>query len=151
MKTVAQSRCRRSPGRRPLGRGHGPVCDQSRQAFTLVELLVVIVILSFLISLLVPTLSSARRSARTAACLCDIRKLGMTFTFYAMDNNGYLRRRTWKDMPGVTTGYTWPAELWSLGYVKNLTIYSCPEMEILGGRADFERQNDWVSRRQPTD
>src|SRR5690554_5482520 len=104
MKTVAQSRCRRTPGRRRLGRGHGPVCDQSRQAFTLVELLVVIGILAILISLLLPTLSSARRSARTAACLSNIRQLGMTFRFYAMDNNGYLPRRTWKDMPGVTTG-----------------------------------------------
>lgn len=124
---------------------------KTTRGFTLVELLVVIGIIAVLIAILLPALSSARRSARTLACLSNIRELGMVFRFYANDNSGYLPRRVWTDMPGVTTGYTWPAELWSRGYVKNLLIYSCPEMEAMGGRADFVRQNDWLSTRQPTD
>lgn len=128
-----------------------PPSRRSRRAFTLIELLVVISIIALLIALLLPALSAARTTARTAVCLSNIRQLGITFNTYALDSEGYFPRRVWKDIPGVDTGYTWPAELWARGYVKDLRTYSCPEMEHLGARADFARMNEWLAGRDRDD
>lgn len=119
------------------------------RAFTLIELLVVISIISLLIALLLPALSAARTTARTAVCLSNLRQLGVIFHNYAIENEGYFPRRTWSDM-GVS-GYTWPAELWARGYVKDVRAYSCPEMVVLGARADFEKEADWLAGRPVTD
>lgn len=68
----------------------------TRNAFTLVELLVVIGILAILIALLMPALSRARQSARTLSCSSNMRQIGVMFTMYALDNNGFLPPLNWK-------------------------------------------------------
>ena len=60
-----------------------------REAFTLVELLVVIGIIALLISILLPALSKARQSARTAACLSNLRQIGQGSAIYASQFKGY--------------------------------------------------------------
>lgn len=53
------------------------------RAFTLVELLVVVAIISLLIAILLPALSGAREGAKRAVCLSNLRDIGQSMFGYA--------------------------------------------------------------------
>ena len=55
--------------------------------YTLIELLVVIAIIVILAGILIPTLRSARESARRAQCLANQKNLGVYISQYAQNNN----------------------------------------------------------------
>lgn len=57
--------------------------------FTLIELLVVISILALLIGILLPVLSSARASGRAAACLSNLRQVGIACYAYTAENKDH--------------------------------------------------------------
>jgi prepilin-type processing-associated H-X9-DG protein/prepilin-type N-terminal cleavage/methylation domain-containing protein len=59
-------------------------------AFTLVELLVVIGIIALLISILLPALNRVRASAVAVQCLSNLRQVGVGFRAYAETFNGWL-------------------------------------------------------------
>src|SRR4051812_34043768 len=58
------------------------------RAFTLVELLVVIGIISVLIAVLMPALTRSRKLAQRAQCLSNMRQLGTAFASYAAQSGG---------------------------------------------------------------
>jgi len=80
MKRPLNSRCARS-----FSRGHSPLL---REGFTLTELLVVMAVIGILTSLALPALSRAKLQAHRAACLSNLRQVGLAAQLYMGDYGG---------------------------------------------------------------
>jgi len=61
---------------------------QKERAFTLIELLVVIAIIALLMSILMPSLSLARKQARSAGCKMNLHNWGLIWSMYCDQNDG---------------------------------------------------------------
>ncbi|EIP97168.1 prepilin-type N-terminal cleavage/methylation domain-containing protein [Opitutaceae bacterium TAV1] len=59
-------------------------------AFTLIELLTVIVIIGILAAILIPVVSRVRESARKAQCISNLRQNGVAFLAFAMEHKDTL-------------------------------------------------------------
>jgi prepilin-type N-terminal cleavage/methylation domain-containing protein/prepilin-type processing-associated H-X9-DG protein len=55
------------------------------KAFTLIELLVVIVVISILAAILFPVFARARENARKAACMSNLKQIGLAVAMYSQD------------------------------------------------------------------
>lgn len=79
--------------------------------FTLIELLVVIATIAILIGMLLPSLSSARDSARSVQCLASMRSLGIAMSLYLDDNSEVFPRS--KHSAGFNSGLTWAPQMFA--------------------------------------
>jgi prepilin-type N-terminal cleavage/methylation domain-containing protein/prepilin-type processing-associated H-X9-DG protein len=66
------------------------ITQTHRHAFTLLELLVVISVISVLVAVLLPSLSKARESAQSTVCLANARQIAQLAVFYAGDFKDYI-------------------------------------------------------------
>ena len=107
-----------------------------RQAFTLVELLVVIGIIALLVAILLPALSRARRQAATVQCASNMKQIAMAVIQYDMDNNGHLIIGHIDDYESTANGklypdgFGWAAELMHQNYIKAPNFLTDPYSSV---------------------
>ncbi len=80
-------------GVRRVGLPFGNLTEENKgkcQAFTLVELLVVIGITGVLIALLLPALTKARESVNRVVCMSNLRQIYSAYALYYNDNNQWI-------------------------------------------------------------
>jgi len=88
-----------------IDRDASPV-KPGRRAFTLVELLVVIAIIAMLAGLLLPALVRAKDAGRKAACISNLRQLGIAIHVYSQDSSGRI------PYGPIAPPYTHPAQFY---------------------------------------
>jgi prepilin-type N-terminal cleavage/methylation domain-containing protein/prepilin-type processing-associated H-X9-DG protein len=102
--------------------------NETRRAFTLVELLVVIGIIAVLISILLPALSKVRRQANTLQCSSNMRQVATALIMYINDSKGRFPPAGLPPIAACPNGWWWPNELVRLNYIKtkSISVYKKP-------------------------
>lgn len=89
------------------------------RAFTLIELLIVIAIISILAAILFPVFARARENARRTSCLSNLKQIGLAFLQYTQDY----------DEAYPLTSYGATNISWTIGanpYMKSIQLFRCP-------------------------
>ena len=102
-------------------------------AFTLIELLVVTAIIAILTALLLPTLARAKQKGQQAACLSNLKQIGLAFEMYLGDYENHFpdRRDLKSSLPGGFRPWTsWPPTDPRAGWAATNFINECPNLNV---------------------
>jgi len=92
-------------------------------AFTLVELLVVITVIALLMGILIPVLNKARASAVSTACQANLRSIAYAFVMYLDDNRDIMPEAVIMPIEGVDK----PAIMdFLMRYLSEPKVFKCP-------------------------
>jgi prepilin-type processing-associated H-X9-DG protein/prepilin-type N-terminal cleavage/methylation domain-containing protein len=111
---------------------------RSIKAFTLVEMLVVISVIGLVMAMMLPSLGRARGQAKAVVCASNVRQLGIAWTYYAGDYDGFAmpaaeeQRIYWwgrvlSDGIDHKAGFLWP---YLNSGLKESGVYECPEQRF---------------------
>ena len=92
-----------------------------RSGFTLIELLVVIAIIAILAAILLPVLDQAKKRGQQAACINNLRQIGIALTIYADTYNQYPG-----DLRTANNTYIWPSRLFNASDIQDRRAFWCP-------------------------
>ena len=117
-------------------------------AFTLVEVLVVISVLTLLFALLMPALGAARSQARDLVCRSNLRQLNLANAGYATENDGFYvpaakdmwdnaGRRRWHGVRSRLAEPFDPSMGPLVGYLADGQVKECPT------RITFIKSSEW--------
>jgi prepilin-type N-terminal cleavage/methylation domain-containing protein/prepilin-type processing-associated H-X9-DG protein len=106
------------------------VFRRAPRGFTLIELLVVIAIIAILAAILFPVFAQARDKARSAACMSNVKQVGLGVLMYAQDYDDTLPQHAgdFADFLNPAVGANWARAIQP--YVKNDKIYACPSAPL---------------------
>jgi general secretion pathway protein G len=110
-----------------------------KRAFTLIEMLIVIAIISLLAMILFPVFMSARGTARSITCVSNLHQIGLAMALYMQDYDRFPRGldpsdkfapEIWNSRPDVQEFLANTPLLQSSqvlgGYLKNSSVWKCP-------------------------
>jgi len=124
-----------------------------RQAFTLVELLVVITIIGILIALLLPAVQAAREAARRATCTNNLKQVGIALHNYHAAMQSFPYRQC-----GTSGGSDWQSNGdrlsgWAalLPYMEQVPLYQMvtSPVTVAGNAVPAWGPRPWLSQYQP--
>jgi prepilin-type N-terminal cleavage/methylation domain-containing protein/prepilin-type processing-associated H-X9-DG protein len=95
-----------------------------RRGFTLIELLVVIAIIAILAAILFPVFARAREKARQAACLSNLKQIGIACLAYLQDYDEVFP----PSYVASTPRYSFICQIQP--YVKNVQVFDCPSQSL---------------------
>ena len=122
-----------APTEQPDYEGEYYPVARAPRAFSLVELLVVLAVLTILLCALLPAVGAARRQAQTIQCAAQLKQIGEALHAYSSNNSGWLPAfsgwHTWPaGLPEDSPGPAWTIELRPYLGPADSAVYICPSL-----------------------